>query len=79
MPLKIETGRFSGINIENRLCQVCNGNAMEDDVQILFHCSVYNDLRIQVINKIQTKEHGFNATPDIAKLNFVFRYEDRIC
>lgn len=48
---------------------------MKDELYFLFHCQVYKDLRIQVIYKIQTREHGFNAMPE--KLKFVLRYDEK--
>ena len=79
LPLKIETGRFSGLSVEDRICQVCNENAMEDELHFLFHCQIYNDIRIPFINKIENRESGFNAMPDLEKLKLVLRYEEREC
>ena len=79
LPLKIEMGRFSGLSVEDRICQVCNENAMEDELHFLFHCQIYNDIRIPFINKIENRESGFNAMPDLEKLKLVLRYEEREC
>lgn len=52
---------------------------MKNELYFLFHCQVYKDLRIQVIYNIQTREHGFNAMPDLEKLKFVLRYDKKEC
>ena len=41
LPLKIETGRFSGLAIEDRLCQVCDQHAVESEIHLLLHCNIY--------------------------------------
>ena len=46
-PLKIETGRYEGVSIENRTCfnNICNvNNCIENDKTCLLQCPVYADL-----------------------------------
>ena len=45
LPLKIGTGRFLELNPEDRLCQVCDQNAIENKIHFLLHCTLYDDLR----------------------------------
>ena len=42
--LAIETGRFQGVKLEERLCIFCNSGLVEDEVHFMFDCSLYNDL-----------------------------------
>ena len=43
-PLKIETGRYKGIVLEQRTC--CNSKTMvEDETYVLLQCPSYNTLR----------------------------------
>lgn len=79
LPLKIETGRFSGLSVEDRICQVCNENAVENELHFLLHCQTYDDIRVPFINKIENRNLGFNAMPDLEKLKLVLRYEEREC
>ena len=47
-PLKIETGRYEGVSIENRTCfnNICNvNNCIENEKHVLLEFSVYADLR----------------------------------
>jgi hypothetical protein len=45
--LEIETGRYSGIVRENRLCKMCNQNVIENEYHLMFCCSRYRNLRIK--------------------------------
>ena len=45
LPLKIETGRFLGLRVEDRLFQVCDQNAVENEIRFLLRCTLYYDLR----------------------------------
>lgn len=43
--LEIETGRYIGLNREERLCRKCNMRMVEDEYHFLIVCPHYNDLR----------------------------------
>ncbi len=43
--LFVETGRYSNINRQERLCQVCDLNDVEDEYHFLLVCPLYSDLR----------------------------------
>ena len=45
LPLKIETGRYSQIPLEYRVCIFCNINAVEDEIHFLFDCPLYSAIR----------------------------------
>ena len=51
--LMIELGRYNQISRDNRLCQICGSNQIEDEIHFLFHCSKYSILRDNFYNKIQ--------------------------
>ncbi len=55
LPLRIETGRFTGLDVADRLCQVCTDNLIEDEAHFLFECSEYNEYRHEL-------ETAVNAT-----------------
>ena len=45
VPIKIETCRY-GLNrvpVNERLCETCN--LVEDEIHVLLHCSMYDDIR----------------------------------
>jgi hypothetical protein len=44
LPLKIETGRFENLPLENRICELCRLNKTEDETHFLFECEVNNNI-----------------------------------
>ena len=40
--IRIETGHFEKIPLEERYYEFCNGNHIEDEKHVL-HCELYND------------------------------------
>ena len=45
LPIAVETGRYRGIPINERLCELCNRDCIEDENHILFTCPIYDRLR----------------------------------
>ena len=41
LQLHIETGRFNNTKLEERLCQICNSNTIEDEFHFLCVCPHY--------------------------------------
>ena len=62
--LKIETGRFTIPKTpeELRICDHCNLNSVENEMHILFHCDVYNDLRKTLFIKINDRNTFLQIT-----------------
>ncbi len=42
LPLAIETGRWRGQKLEERVCQICNSSTVEDEIHFVFLCNVYD-------------------------------------
>ena len=49
LPIRIETGRFIEEKVEDRLCRMYNQNQIENEIHFLFHCPLYNDIRLDVL------------------------------
>ena len=45
LPLRVETGRFANVQLENRICEICDQNVIEDECHFLFECVKYADIR----------------------------------
>ena len=45
LPIKIETSRFDNIALEDRVCEVCNLNEIEDELHLNCKCELYNEIR----------------------------------
>ena len=48
-PIRIETGRFENLKLDERKCPFCS--AVEDESHVLLECNVYNDLRTNLFLK----------------------------
>src|SRR3569623_1176171 len=51
--LRIETGRWRGEALENRICMLCGTGAVEDETHLLISCDIYTDLRQQMYQQIE--------------------------
>ena len=49
--LMIKEGRYRNIEINTRLCQYCQMNAIEEEFHFLLVCSAYRHIRISVLPK----------------------------
>ena len=45
LPLAVETGRYYRIALENRTCQICSENLIEDEVHFVCNCKAYASVR----------------------------------
>ena len=52
MPLRVESGRFTGEPVESRICRYCAKNEVENEKHFLLHCDCYNDIRHSYFNDI---------------------------
>ena len=69
-PLKIETGRYENLVVEERICPFCSN--IEDEMHVILDCSVYNDLRITLLDKASDMNPGFNDLTNSEKLKILF-------
>ncbi len=52
LPLHIETGRFRNVNVEEKVCQVCNNGDVENEFHFVSICNAYTTLRNAMYDKI---------------------------
>ena len=45
LPLRIETGRYIGLTVNDKTCQICYSDETKDEMHFLFNCPGYNDQR----------------------------------
>lgn len=60
LPLRIETGRFHGELVADRICKLCNSNATEDEVHFVFECPVYAKERAELITCLDLAPNQLN-------------------
>ena len=51
--LRVETGRWRGEALENRICMLCGTGAVEDETHFLLSCEIYSELRQQMYHQIE--------------------------
>ena len=44
-PIRIETGRYERLPLEERLCPVCDENSVESEFHVIMQCQLYTDIR----------------------------------
>ena len=71
LPLRVETGRYSGLSVHERTCNICNSNETEDEIHFLFKCACYHDLRQSLIDKATETKSFFLLLNDVEKLRHV--------
>ena len=66
LPLEIETGRYKGLDLEERVCQKCH-LATEDEVHFMVDCSFYNDLRYKLMTALASEFEQFKDAQSLTQ------------
>ena len=53
--LRIETGRYDNIPRDERLCNLCNCNRIEDETHFLLDCPSFSSTRDMFLSKLEPK------------------------
>ena len=75
-PIRIETGRFENLDVNQRLCHFCN--VVEDEIHVILDCSAYDDLRNNLFIKAVSVLPTFNVLDANEKIKFLFTNPDMI-
>jgi hypothetical protein len=78
-PLKIETGRYVGLAVNQRKCPFCDN--VESESHVLLECHLYSDLREILFNRASVYENNFLNMSKEDKLVFLFTNPNmiRVC
>ena len=71
LPLKIETGRFVNLPLENRTCTLCDMIVLEDEAHFVTRCPLYEIHRSQLFQTAEQLDPNFNTLQDEQKLIFL--------
>ena len=75
LPLKIETGRFIGQALPERICNQCQLNDIENEIHFLIKCPKYETLRQVLYQKIistnQNNEIDTHSLNDNEKITYL--------
>jgi len=74
--LHIEQGRYQGIPCQNRICNRCTSNEIDDEVHFLFSCTSSQDDRYYMNSKINSLCSNFNSLNSNQKLIWLLNTEN---
>ena len=60
LPLYIETGRYRGIKLEERICSFCNMGTVESESHFLLDCDLYNEHRIIFLSLLNLNQEMYD-------------------
>ena len=52
LPFTVETSRFTGIKLDDRVCPICDTNNVEDELHFLFTCPKFSYLQKIMFSKV---------------------------
>ena len=61
LQLHVESGRFNGTSLENRICNICNNGDIEDEYHFVCVCSEYEEERQILYHELSIKNRLFTA------------------
>ena len=70
LPLQIEVGRYRGVPLSDRSCQICS-TAIEDEIHFLCECPAYSSTREILYKQATEIEPSFDNMDDIDKYVFL--------
>ena len=68
LPLRIETGRYRRLAVEQRICELCNLNVVEDELHFIFTCPLYGAIRPNLLRQVENSNVNFQTLSEIGKL-----------
>ena len=78
LPLRIETGRYTNMKIQDRLCQICNCGDVEDELHFLFTCNHYIDERQVFKQELSLRNNDTLGMDDLDLLKYCCTTEPRL-
>ena len=72
LPLKVETGRYSNMPLNDRICQFCTMNVVESELHFLFYCPLCQVPRETFHTSMNTLFPNFDLLSDKEKLKNLF-------
>ena len=69
LPLMVETGRFQNLPRHQRICKLCDGGNVENELHFLFGCKTLENIRI---NLYYEHPELLNYCTDVDKCTFLF-------
>ena len=74
--LNIETGRYKGINRDERICELCVLNTVKTEIHFLTECTAFTDERKSFLAELNTTTDMRADKMDINLTNYIFLSND---
>ncbi len=75
-PIRIETGRYEGMEEKGRICLLCDHNIIESECHVSMSCPAYNELLGELLTHAAQFESNFNNLNDDEKFVLLFSATD---
>lgn len=76
LPLRVETGRYIGERVEDRLCRFCTDQCIENEPHFVVKCSFYRHIRSEYFGEL-FNTNDFNSKTDSEKLVYLINDKSR--
>ena len=76
-PIRLETGRYEGLPVEERICFVCK-NCVESELHVLIECPLYNEIRSLLFSKLQMHYRNFYVFSKKEQMKCILACEDDV-
>ena len=73
LPIKIETGRFSNIEPDKRLCELCEMKKVEDEIHFVCECPIYDVIRKTMYDCVSKTCDNFKDMGVALKFQFLLK------
>ena len=70
-PLRLETGRYEGLTVNERVCPFCRTQT-ETEIHVITQCKTYENIRDSLFQKACVIYPDFNILTDEEKMVFLF-------
>ena len=77
LPLKIETGRFTSIELSERICEFCLLGEVEDELHFICKCPLYDNLRFNLYSTVTSEFGNFIDLQDEEKFIYLMQNNHR--
>ena len=75
MPLSLEIGRYNDVDVEDRICTICNTNAVEDEEHIILVCSNLEELRKKHLKKMEI-DKNVPSKNNVERMKFMLKHQN---
>ena len=78
LPLAVETGRYAkpAIQLNERICKLCNSQSIENEIHFLIECDLYDDLRRELFDNMVLVDNCFMEYNPLVKMCMLMSCND---